>query len=541
MENYKVCILAAGVGSRMGELSKHINRAVLPVNSKAAISYIVEKFPKNMEIVIALGHKKETVRDYLSIVYPDRKFTFVEVDKYLGPGAGPGYSLLQCKNYLQCPFIFFSSDTLVIEDIPSPDENWFGISPVKETEPYCTVKIKNNVIYQLDVKIKTDNKFAFIGLAGVKDYETFFDALERDKELIQGEIQVTNGFKKLIEKKLVPVGFTWFDTGTLKNYLETNKSFSGENKKFDFSKCNEFLYFVNGNVIKFFADENITKKRVERALHLKGICPPIENYKGNFYSYKKVDGQTLYNSLNAEVFKNLLHWSRDSLWTKKSLTEQELAEFYNVCRDFYYNKTMKRLGEFYEKTGIIDSENNINGVLVPSLKNLLEKVDFDYICKGIPVRFHGDFTVGNILVTRDAQTNLYKFTLLDWRHDFGGLIEMGDIYYDLAKLYKGIILSDELITEGMFSFDMSGTSVYYDYFSKNQLVEAKDEYELFLVQNGFDLQKVKIIAAIALLNMSPLHNEPFNLLVYFLGKGILHKTLNEIEYSKRLNEKKVVL
>lgn len=541
MENYKVCILAAGVGSRMGNLSKNINKAILPVNSKAAISYIIEKFPKETDIVIALGHKKETIKDYLFVAHPDRKFTFVEVDNYLGPGTGPGYSLLKCKNYLQCPFIYLSSDTIVIEDIPLINDNWFGIAPVKETEPYCTVKIKNNIIYQLDVKIKTDNKFAFIGLAGIKDYETFFDALERDKEIIQGELQVTNGFKRLIEKKLVPIGFTWFDTGSLKNYIETDKSFSGENKKFDFSKGDEFLYFVNGRVIKFFADEEIARKRVERAAYLKGICPPIEAYKGNFYSYKKVDGQTLYNSLNSDIFKNLLHWSKEVLWVKKNLSELELIEFYNTCREFYYDKTMKRLQEFYDKTGIIDVENNINGVSVPSLKSLLEKIDFDYICKGIPSRFHGDFTVGNILVTRDAQSHLNKFILLDWRQDFGGLIEFGDLYYDLAKLYKGIILSDELVTEGMFSFDMSGTSVYYDYFSKNQLMEAKEEYESFLTENGFDLQKVKILASLALLNMSPLHKEPFNFLVYFLGKNLLHKTLNEIDYSKLQKNKKVAL
>lgn len=536
MENYKVCILAAGVGSRMGEISKSINSTILPVNFKAIISYIVEKFPKEVEIVIALGHKKETVKDYLFIAYPDRKFTFVEVDKYLGPGVGPGYSLLQCKSYLQCPFIFFSSDTIVIEDVPSPTENWFGIAPVKETEPYCTVKIKNNLVYQLDVKVKTNNKFAFIGLAGVKDYSIFFDALERDKAMIKGEIQVTNGFKKLIEKKLVPIGFTWFDTGTFKNYIETNKSFSGENNKFDFSKGNEFLYFINGKVIKFFANEEIVRKRVERATFLKGLCPNIEDYRGNFYSYKKVDGQTLYTSLNSEIFRDFLHWSKDVLWTKKNLPETELRKFYEICKEFYYDKTIKRLQEFYEKSGIIDIENNINGISVPTLKNLLERIDFDYVCKGIPTRFHGDFTVGNILVTRDTQSNLNKFTLIDWRQDFGGLIEVGDLYYDLAKLYKGIILSDELIKEGMFSFDMSGKSVYYDYFSKNQLMEAKEEYEFFLKENGFDLQKVKILAALSLLNMSPLHKEPFNFLVYYLGKNLLCKTLNKIESSKGLKE-----
>ena len=144
--NYKVCILAAGVGTRMGVVTDNLNKAVLPVNFKAVISRIIEKFEKNIEIVIALGHKGDTIRDYLMLAHPDRIFNYVEVDKYIGPGTGPGYSILQCKKELQCPFVFFTVDTLVLEDIPEPYENWFGTAPVKETEKYCTVKIKNNLV-----------------------------------------------------------------------------------------------------------------------------------------------------------------------------------------------------------------------------------------------------------------------------------------------------------------------------------------------------------------------------------------------------------
>lgn len=526
---YKVCILAAGVGTRMGDLSAHINKAILPVKFKAAISYIVEKFPKDIEIVIAVGHKKETIIDYLSLAHPDRKFTYVDVDKYMGPGTGPGYSLLQCKDYLKCPFVFFAADTIVIEEVPEPDHNWFGIAPVKETEKYCTVKIRNNLIYQLDDKIKTDNKFAFIGLAGVYNYRDFFSALEKNREIISGEIQVSNGFKKLIEKKLVPVGFTWFDTGTLKSYIETNKNFSGATQKFDFSKGNEFLYFIDGRVIKFFADENIAKNRYERATtFLKGLCPEMEAQEGNFYSYNKVDGQTLYNTLNVQIVKDFLQWAKSSLWKKVKLSKKEKDEFRAACRKFYYEKTMKRIKMFYDKTEIEDSWNNVNGVSVPSLKELLDKIGWDYIIlNSIPSNFHGDLQFDNILVTRDPESNLQKFTLLDWRQDFGGSTKAGDLYYDLAKLYGGTILSYQLIKEGMFSFDISGSSVYYNFYIKNDLVEAKEEYESFLAENGFDIRRVKLIAALIFLNMSPLHNDPFDLMLYYLGKSMLYKLLKD--------------
>ncbi|MFH1424507.1 MAG: NTP transferase domain-containing protein [archaeon] len=529
MSDYKVCILAAGVGSRIGAMSNHINKAILPVNFKAAISYIIEKFKEDVEIVVAVGHKKETVIDYLSIAHPERKFTFVEIDKYVGPGTGPGYSLLQCKKELNSPFVFFAADTIVLEDIPPVDENWFGIAPVKDTDKYCTAKIKNNLVVQLDDKIKCSNKFAFIGLAGVKDHEVFFSALEKNKDVISGEIQVSNGFKKLIEKKLVPVGFTWFDTGSEKNYAETCRNFAGEDAKFDFSKGDEFLYFVNGRVIKYFADPEIVKKRVERANRLKGLCPEIDTHKNNFYAYKKIEGQTLYSVLNNQVFAEFLEWAKSNLWKKQELSGEKLKEFKEACNKFYRDKTEKRLKMFYEKTEIEDSKSVINGINVPPLKELIDKLDWDSICDGTPSNFHGDLQFDNILISENPKDELDKFVLLDWRQDFGGLTKVGDLYYDLAKMYGGMIISYKLIKEGMFSVDVSGASVHYNFHIKNDLIEAKEMYEKFVEANGFDLRKIQIITALIFLNMSPLHTDPFDILLYNLGKNMLNRCLNGVK------------
>ena len=525
--NYKVCILAAGVSKGMGPLSEHINRAILPINFKAVISHIIEKFPENIEIVIAVGHKKETIQDYVSLTHPERKITFVEIDNYLGPGTGPGYSLLACKSHLQCPFIFFAADTLVLEKIPDPSENWFGIAPVKETERFCTVKIKNNLIYQLDDKIKTDSKFAFIGLAGIKDHEAFFNALESNKEPISGEIQVSNGFKKLIEYKLVPVGFTWFDTGNLESYIETNKNFSGGEKSFDFSKGNEFIYFVNGKVIKYFVDKNITENRHKRSKKLKGFCPEIKGVKGNFYSYDKIDGQVMYNVLNKQLVKDFLYWMRTNIWKAIEISEEDVKKFQEACVKFYKDKTLERLKKFYDKSGIVDDWSIINGVQVPPLREMIDKIDWNYITSGIPVNFHGDLQFDNILVSRN-QNNIAKFKILDWRQDFGGLVDYGDLYYDLAKMYGGVNISYQLIKKGGFSFDMSGQSVYYNYSIGSDLLDAKEEVEEFINKNGHDMKKVKLIMAIVFLNMAPMHNHPFDMMIYYMGKNKLYSSLKEL-------------
>ena len=74
---YKVVIPSAGKGTRLKDLSKHINKALVSVNQKPAISYVVEKFHEDIEIVIPLGFKGSDIRDFLEIAYPNRKFTLL--------------------------------------------------------------------------------------------------------------------------------------------------------------------------------------------------------------------------------------------------------------------------------------------------------------------------------------------------------------------------------------------------------------------------------------------------------------------------------
>ena len=57
-----VCILAAGVGSRVGSYSTYLNKSLLPIKKKAAISHIIDQFSNNTEFVIAIGHFGKQVK-----------------------------------------------------------------------------------------------------------------------------------------------------------------------------------------------------------------------------------------------------------------------------------------------------------------------------------------------------------------------------------------------------------------------------------------------------------------------------------------------
>lgn len=516
---FTVCILAAGFSRPIGDFSDYVNKAVLPVGNKAILSRIIEKFPGNTRFVVAVGHRKDSVIDYLELAYPEKDFIFVDVEHYVGEGAGPATSLLECKDHLQCPFILTTADTLVTEDVPPPDENWFGISPIPEekTEKYCTVQLSENKITRIDDKVKTDNTHAFIGIASVKDHEKFFLALQLNREKIKGEIQLSNGFKALLP--LQPKKFTWLDTGSLEGYRRANSYFSETG--FDFSKNNEFLYFVNDKVIKFFGNEDIAEKRVKRAKMLYPLVPEIEGGRKHFYSYGLIPGDVMYDTLSVETAERFFRWAHDHLWKEVQLADRE--RFEDACKKFYYEKTLQRIKSFYAKTDVHDTPLMIDEIEVPPLKELLEQVPWHSLYDGTPCTFHGDLQFDNILVKPDD-----SFVLLDWRQDFGDMTDAGDLYYDLGKLYGGMTISYRKIKNAEFSLQDENGNVTITIPEDGVLSKCRDVFEDF-VRDTYDMKKICILRALIFLNMSPLHHEPFDKLLYYLGRKLLYLALQDSE------------
>ena len=149
-----LCILTAGKGERLNKYSTLINKALLPINKKAAISHIIDNFPNNTKLVIAIGHLGNQVKDFIKISYPKRDVTFIKIKNYSGKKSGPGKSLLDCKNFLEKIFILFLV-TQFGKIKNHEDYNWMGISEKLFYDPkeYCNLLSKNKKI--IDIKDKT--------------------------------------------------------------------------------------------------------------------------------------------------------------------------------------------------------------------------------------------------------------------------------------------------------------------------------------------------------------------------------------------------
>ena len=95
-----------------------------------------------------------------------------------------------------------------------------------DTSRFCSVRLgESREVISLHDKVKTNNKYAFTGIAGIYDYQIFLDALEKDKTELNGEKQVSSGFEALINYGLKAHILEWYDVGTLDSYAITRKKY----------------------------------------------------------------------------------------------------------------------------------------------------------------------------------------------------------------------------------------------------------------------------------------------------------------------------
>jgi NDP-sugar pyrophosphorylase family protein len=520
--SYRVCIPTAGTGSRLGDLTKFVNKSLVGIANRPVLSHLIDQFPGDTEFVIALGHKGKLVRDFLELAYPDRVFFYADVQPFEGPGAGLGLSLLACKELLQQPFIFISCDTLVKEAIPAPDVNWMGYAEVTDLQPYRTITLEDEHVASISEKgeDKLNTHKAYIGLAGIHDYLTFWSAMLRAdyKEIQVGE---ANGLRGLLTSKVKAHKFTWFDTGNMKALVKARIEYRDPHAPNILEKANEAIWFIRDQVIKFSDDQKFISNRVKRVIELKDFVPNVTDVRSNMYRYKKVEGKVVSEVVTLPMFTLLLEHCK-SFWKIKPLSKTEAEVFNQICLSFYRDKTYQRTDLFYKTFSKRDGTETINGMPMPKLHDLLSNLDWTWLADGLPGRFHGDFHFENILWKDEHQ----KFIFLDWRQDFGGDLTTGDIYYDFAKLLHGLIISHELIASNFYKVEWLTNEITYDFHRKQILVECEHHFGSWLSKMGYDRKKVWVITALIFLNIAALHHHPYSLLLYSLGKHMLAQESN---------------
>ena len=221
-EHFKpvVCIIAAGIGSRLGSLSKTYHKTLLPLNYKAIISHIIEKFDSTFEIIISVGHLKEQIIEYIKLYHNDKDIKIINVDPYVGKGSGPAFSLECCRKELQRPFYFCVSDFYTEENLQNniySNRNWISVKDTDIPELYSTINIKNGKVVNIINKNKIGYNKAFTGIFYMYDYKLFWEQFDKN---VDDNKEIIDIFKDVQLFNFEPKEISWNDMGTLDLYYK---------------------------------------------------------------------------------------------------------------------------------------------------------------------------------------------------------------------------------------------------------------------------------------------------------------------------------
>jgi NDP-sugar pyrophosphorylase family protein len=515
MVEYKVLLTTSGLGSRLGNLTKFTNKSLVRVGDKAVISHIIESYPQDVEFIITLGHYGSHVKQYLTLAHPDRSIQFVEVDNYMGDGSSLLYSISLCEEYLQCPFIFHACDTLLSKNyIDEVDfsSNWSVGGIGENSQSYRTLNCLNGKISSINEKGEQNFDYVYVGVSGFYDYEIFWNTCKNILKTVNtSNLSDCHVIRKMNDFSIVAID-EWYDIGNIDALKRTRSKIKGTIQVLD--KEDENIFVFKDFVIKFFHNKKICYDRVLRSESLIGLTPKLLDSTENFYKYEYVVADLLSDTVNRIKFSKLLKWAKENLWIPK---EQE--NFYENALSFYKDKTLLRIEKFLDKHNLFDEVEYINGIEVPKIMDLVSQINFDDIIGKEPTGFHGDFILDNILTSE-------SFTLIDWRQDFNGIIESGDMNYDLAKLNHNLVMNHDMLYHNYFQIDFSKSKgITCDVLVKKSLIDCKIILKTFCDENDINFNSIEILTALIWINMSPLHDHPLDMFLYYFGKYNLHLNL----------------
>ncbi|MEM7228993.1 MAG: NTP transferase domain-containing protein [Planctomycetota bacterium] len=512
-----VCILTAGRGTRLGSDLARLNKAILPLGDRALISHIIDAFPDDARFVIALGYEAAQVRGYIELAHADAQVQFIDVDPWCGPGSGPGRSLLACADALNEPFYFVACDSIPTAPIDVGDtRDWIGVSrvPPDESVRYCNARCDGDVVVELLDKQRADgpNDAAFTGIMHIASTDLFWNAL-REQDLIAGEHQVSNGLRALVDQgSLHARQLAWCDAGDEDAYRDLVVAHHG----FDFSKPGEALFLYRDRVIKLFADADQAARRIDRAQNGPAVFPTLIEAPAGYLAYDFVPGETLYTCITPDIFEAFLTWCDTNLWVR---TDVDASSYGEACHAFYRTKTLDRLA-LLTSPSQYDAITHANGESIPPLADVLDAISWDELCDGCPTFFHGDLQFDNVIRTDDD-----SFLLLDWRPDFAGRLDVGDLYYDLGKMLGGIRMNYGRIKHGDIQYELVDGDARYEIPTAPNPEALTDILRRYVDARGLDWSRIEMINALIYLNMAPLHVSPFREALLASARQLLADTV----------------
>jgi glucose-1-phosphate thymidylyltransferase len=518
-----VIIPAAGLASRMKPLSRGVSKAMIPVNGRPLISYIIEHLKRDLSVkdeIVIVENELGDIQEFVKRVYPGENITFVTQVEKLGPLHAINEGYLSLKHH-DSQITIWLGDTICLDDFDW-DSDFVAVHSVPDPHRWCLIDRKGKLYDKPDGDVPTNS--ALVGVYHFTHSQHFRDAIvdgmkypqhkgEHQIAALLTEYQSINGPMDLFESE------EWYDCGELNTYYESKARLLKRTAR-SFNKIDVDTFL--GTVTKSSSDKDkqnkieMEKNWFTRLSEKQSLfCPRIISSDSGTLVMSLEPGTALnevlvYDNLRAdawnEIIRKIIKVHQDVFYSPSSMSEKQIKI---LCFESYYLKNSQRINDIVKQFGD-------NGV-----KQFVEDTSLE-MCKS-PVWshvLHGDSHLGNIIY--DPHSGNIKF--VDPRGSFGNHVGTeGDLRYDFGKLLQDFYCGYAMMMADRFTIvDDKTVDVHW----VGDTYKICSFLENLLESNGYDVKLLKKLAIVLLVTAIPFHSDnPIRQKAFYLRALNLIETL----------------
>jgi dTDP-glucose pyrophosphorylase len=525
-----VVIPAAGLGTRMLPTSARIPKAMIPLQEKPIISWILDELIGQgfTDFTIIYGHLGHFLTDYVERYYAVRdglNISFTEQTQL--DGVATAIALAE-EHVHSDGMLVVLGDTVFQQELELPDDKSFIMySKVNDTWRWCLIEVDGSqkVIGYLDKPDEpVDTDKALVGVYYMHDAKRFFDGVRhlRDNDIrIKNEFQISSALE-YYEQEHPVFGYEierWYDCGSKDTYQQSKKSMLVAPREFNELKIEDNTVTKRSQHKKKFLDEILWFVSIPKKLrsHIPTVIDHNLDPEDPFITLEYVPYPTLselflYENIRLDMWKKMFANLTDTYMQQfTSVKNFESEDWQGEYRRHYLEKTFERIDEVKNITEFCElfsySKLVINGEECVPYRDLFKKVAdvmFPRIAKEEDLcLIHGDLCFSNVLYDVDTE----DFKLIDPRGSFGRMKLYGDYKYDLAKLYHSAVGLYDFITHDLFTVAQNDAQLDLTIYANEDHRKIGELLKQQLTDKHVDLDVLEFITSLLFYSMLPLHQD----------------------------------
>lgn len=535
-------ILCAGpINYSLYPLSDSISNAMIPVNGKPVIGWILEDLIKKRIKKATIVYREDDIHliNFTGRIFSNRikiDLKSMAAGKTILDSVRKGLESEQSDGLVR----IILGDTMISDSFEGKSD-FVYVSPAEGARRWCLATIDNEgfITDFLDKQPAGEGRPPALAgyyhlLSGQDVKKCVNESLDSGEREISGMLRRYGGMHKL---KAMPVT-EWYDFGHIDTLVESRRKLL---------KPRHFNKLTVNPILNTLTKESSNNQKLQDELdwykelpeELKVLTPRLlahETQAGQvrivqeYYGYPTLAELYVYGNIHPDtwhtILRHLLHIHTEFNKYTGVLSEAEIKHMYTdkthdrinnlVVQDSYWGSILKADKIF------------VNGRKIVNFPGLASKIESyaDTIAKKASVSIiHGDFCFSNILY--DVTHQIAR--LIDPRGRFGRKGIWGDSRYDIAKLRHSVHEGYDFIQSDMFELHEKGLKFEALLIEQNDLAEVGSDLDDMLKELNYDLKEISFIEGLLYLSMVPLHKGHLDRqkMMYLTGIQLLNEVFDE--------------